>query len=252
MSRFVVVANQKGGVGKTTTVINLGTALALAEKRVLIVDMDPQGNATSGLGFDGSSKKSVYNPLMGLGTLEENIVETATPFLFLSPSSDEMQGFEVEVYENKERAFLLKRALQKVRDRFDYVFIDTPPSLGFVTVNALVAADLLLVPLQAAYYALEGLSQLMRTVQEVQRVYNPSLELQGIVITMADERTNLSRQVEEEARKFFGAKVYETKIARNVKLSEAPSFGQSIIHYDVRSKGAQAYLHLAKEMLERE
>ncbi|HNX41527.1 MAG: Chromosome partitioning protein ParA [Candidatus Aminicenantes bacterium ADurb.Bin508] len=252
MSRFVVVANQKGGVGKTTTVINLGTALALAEKRVLIVDMDPQGNATSGLGFDGSSKKSVYNPLMGLGTLEENIVETATPFLFLSPSSDEMQGFEVEVYENKERAFLLKRALQKVRDRFDYVFIDTPPSLGFVTVNALVAADLLLVPLQAEYYALEGLSQLMRTVQEVQRVYNPSLELQGIVITMADERTNLSRQVEEEARKFFGAKVYETKIARNVKLSEAPSFGQSIIHYDVRSKGAQAYLHLAKEMLERE
>ena len=252
MSRFVVVANQKGGVGKTTTVINLGTALALAEKRVLIVDMDPQGNATSGLGFDGSSKKSVYNPLMGLGTLEENIVETATPFLFLSPSSDVMQGFEVEVYENKERAFLLKRALQKVRDRFDYVFIDTPPSLGFVTVNALVAADLLLVPLQAEYYALEGLSQLMRTVQEVQRVYNPSLELQGIVITMADERTNLSRQVEEEARKFFGAKVYETKIARNVKLSEAPSFGQSIIHYDVRSKGAQAYLHLAKEMLERE
>ena len=252
MSRFVVVANQKGGVGKTTTVINLGTALALAEKRVLIVDMDPQGNATSGLGFDGSSKKSVYNPLMGLGTLEENIVETATPFLFLSPSSDEMQGFEVEVYENKERALLLKRALQKVRDRFDYVFIDTPPSLGFVTVNALVAADLLLVPLQAEYYALEGLSQLMRTVQEVQRVYNPSLELQGIVITMADERTNLSRQVEEEARKFFGAKVYETKIARNVKLSEAPSFGQSIIHYDVRSKGAQAYLHLAKEMLERE
>ena len=252
MSRFVVVANQKGGVGKTTTVINLGTALALAEKRVLIVDMDPQGNATSGLGFDGSSKKSVYNPLMGLGTLEENIVETAPPFLFLSPSSDEMQGFEVEVYENKERAFLLKRALQKVRDRFDYVFIDTPPSLGFVTVNALVAADLLLVPLQAEYYALEGLSQLMRTVQEVQRVYNPSLELQGIVITMADERTNLSRQVEEEARKFFGAKVYETKIARNVKLSEAPSFGQSIIHYDVRSKGAQAYLHLAKEMLERE
>ena len=252
MSRFVVVANQKGGVGKTTTVINLGTALALAEKRVLIVDMDPQGNATSGLGFDGSSKKSVYNPLIGLGTLEENIVETATPFLFLSPSSDEMQGFEVEVYENKERAFLLKRALQKVRDRFDYVFIDTPPSLGFVTVNALVAADLLLVPLQAEYYALEGLSQLMRTVQEVQRVYNPSLELQGIVITMADERTNLSRQVEEEARKFFGAKVYETKIARNVKLSEAPSFGQSIIHYDVRSKGAQAYLHLAKEMLERE
>ena len=252
MSRFVVVANQKGGVGKTTTVINLGTALALAEKRVLIVDMDPQGNATSGLGFDGSSKKSVYNPLMGLGTLEENIVETATPFLFLSPSSDEMQGFEVEVYENKERAFLLKRALQKVRDRFDYVFIDTPPSLGFVTVNALVAADLLLVPLQAEYYALEGLSQLMRTVQEVQRVYNPSLELQGIVITMADERTNLSRQVEEEARKFFGAKVYETKIARNVKLSEAPSFGQSIIHYDVHSKGAQAYLHLAKEMLERE
>ena len=252
MSRFVVVANQKGGVGKTTTVINLGTALALAEKRVLIVDMDPQGNATSGLGFDGSSKKSVYNPLMGLGTLEENIVETATPFLFLSPSSDEMQGFEVEVYENKERAFLLKRALQKVRDRFDYVFIDTPPSLGFVTVNALVAADLLLVPLQAEYYALEGLSQLMRTVQEVQRVYNPSLELQGIVITMADERTNLSRQVEEEDRKFFGAKVYETKIARNVKLSEAPSFGQSIIHYDVRSKGAQAYLHLAKEMLERE
>lgn len=252
MSRFVVVANQKGGVGKTTTVINLGTALALAEKRVLIVDMDPQGNATSGLGFDGSSKKSVYNPLMGLGTLEENIVETATPFLFLSPSSDEMQGFEVEVYENKERAFLLKRALQKVRDRFDYVFIDTPPSLGFVTVNALVAADLLLVPLQAEYYALEGLSQLMRTVQEVQRVYNPSLELQGIVITMADERTNLSRQVEEEARKFFGPKVYETKIARNVKLSEAPSFGQSIIHYDVRSKGAQAYLHLAKEMLERE
>ena len=252
MSRFVVVANQKGGVGKTTTVINLGTALALAEKRVLIVDMDPQGNATSGLGFDGSAKKSVYNPLMGLGTLEENIVETATPFLFLSPSSDEMQGFEVEVYENKERAFLLKRALQKVRDRFDYVFIVTPPSLGFVTVNALVAADLLLVPLQAEYYALEGLSQLMRTVQEVQRVYNPSLELQGIVITMADERTNLSRQVEEEARKFFGAKVYETKIARNVKLSEAPSFGQSIIHYDVRSKGAQAYLHLAKEMLERE
>ena len=224
----------------------------MAENRVLIVDMDPQGNATSGLGFDGSSKKSVYNPLMGLGTLEENIVETATPFLFLSPSSDEMQGFEVEVYENKERAFLLKRALQKVRDRFDYVFIDTPPSLGFVTVNALVAADLLLVPLQAEYYALEGLSQLMRTVQEVQRVYNPSLELQGIVITMADERTNLSRQVEEEARKFFGAKVYETKIARNVKLSEAPSFGQSIIHYDVRSKGAQAYLHLAKEMLERE
>ncbi len=252
MKRIIVIANQKGGVGKTTSVINIGAALALAERKVLVIDMDPQQNATSGIGCENNNGASVYNVLIGSSPIEDNILETEIPFLSIVPSTEEMQGFEVEVYEEKERAFLLKRTIEKIKKPFDYILIDTPPSLSFITVNSLVAAKEVMIPLQAEYYALEGLTQLLKTIKEVQKVYNPELEFSGIFLTMFDERTNLSKQVEEEVRSYFGEKVFSTKIPRNVKLSEAPSFGKPIVLYDIKSKGAISYLNLAKEILESE
>jgi len=252
MSKIIVAANQKGGVGKTTTVINLGAALALAEKKVLVIDMDPQMNSTSGIGCSVENGKSIYNVLMGNDAIEDNIINTRIPFLSILPSSEEMHGFEVEVYEKNDKLLLLKKHISSTKKAYDYVLIDTPPSLGFITVNSLVASDEVLVPLQAEYYALEGLSQLLKSIREVQSVFNPGLELCGILITMFDERTNLSKQVEDEARNAFGSKVFKTKIPRNVKLSESPSYGKPIILYDIKSKGARSYLNLAKEIIKSE
>jgi chromosome partitioning protein len=252
MKRTIVIANQKGGVGKTTSVINLGAALALAEKKVLVIDMDPQQNATSGIGSENNKGASVYNFLIGKSPVEKNILKTEIPFLSIVPSTEEMQGFEVEVYEEKDRVFLLKKAIEKMEEEFDFILIDTPPSLSFITVNSLVAAKEVIIPLQSEYYALEGLTQLLKTIKEIQKVYNPELEFSGIFLTMFDERTNLSKQVEEEVRNYFGDKVFETKVPRNVKLSEAPSFGKPILLYDIKSKGAISYLNLAKEILKSE
>lgn len=254
MSRVIAIANQKGGVGKTTTAINLGACLAVAEKRTLVVDMDPQGNATSGLGVPrGEVEHSIYDVLVEGAELRSAIQpELHFPFLDLVPSTRDLVGAEVELVNQPERELVLRRALAAVRDDYDYVLVDCPPSLGLLTLNTMAAADAVLIPIQCEFYALEGLSQLLNTVRLVQRNLNPRLEIDGVLLTMFDQRLNLSRQVADEAKEYFGDRVYQTVIPRNVRLAEAPSFGKPIVLYDILSAGAQAYLGLAREIMGRD
>jgi chromosome partitioning protein len=252
MPRLLAVANQKGGVGKTTTAVNLATALAAIGKNVLLVDMDPQGNATTGLGIRRAEiQKSVYEVLFGEATIEAAALPTKVPRLSVVPSSVHLSGAEIELVREQRREFRLRDALQQALP-YDYVLVDCPPSLNLLTLNALVAVHALIVPLQCEFYALEGLSQLTKTVGLVQKSLNPGLEIQGVVLTMYDTRNRLSRLVAEDVRKHFGESVYKTAIPRNVRLSEAPSFGLPAIVYDMNCAGAQAYIQLAKEMIGRE
>lgn len=253
MAKTVAILNQKGGVGKTTSAVNLAACVGAKGKRVLLADIDPQGNSTSGFGIDKRSVKfSSYNVLTGGCTAAEAIVKTEFENVDVIPSNMNLAGAELEIIDVKNRERLLKNALVPVWEQYDYVFLDCPPSLGLITLNALTAADTFLVPIQCEYYALEGLSQLMSTVRQIKRLYNPYIELEGVLLTMFDGRLNLTQQVVEEVKKFFPKKVYATVIPRNVRLSEAPSFGQPILYFDRRSTGAQAYMALADEFLRKQ
>jgi chromosome partitioning protein len=256
--RILVLANQKGGVGKTTTAINLGTALAAIGERVLIIDLDPQGNASTGLGIDRKSRSSSsYDALVGERTLAQIVTPTAVPRLFIAPSTMDLLGVELEISGHADRSYKLKSALKAffARDNAEaitYVLIDCPPSLNLLTINALAAADAVVVPLQCEFFALEGLSQLLKTVDQVRRSLNPSLTIHGIVLTMYDPRNSLASQVVADVRAFMGEKVYDTVIPRNVRVSEAPSHGKPVLLYDLKCMGSQAYLKLASEVIQRE
>lgn len=251
MGKVIAIANQKGGVGKTTTAVNLSACLAAAERRTLLVDIDPQANATSGLGVSKEDvKESIYEVLLEEMPLSSALRDTEIPYLKLVPSHIRLIGAELELADMKDREKKLRRALEGTREDYEFVLIDCPPSLGLLTLNALTAADSVLIPIQCEYYALEGLTQLLNTVHLVQRHLNPSLRIEGFLLTMYDSRQNLSRQVLEEARSYFGDKVYRTVIPRNVRLAEAPSFGKPIILYDILSSGAQHYMRLAREVIE--
>ncbi|TFH42532.1 MAG: ParA family protein [Lysobacterales bacterium] len=254
MGRIIAIANQKGGVGKTTTAINLGASLAIAEKRTLVVDSDPQSNASSGLGVEQDpDKPDLYDCLVDGAPIEEAIRSSVHfPLLDMIPARRDLAGAELELIDRKQRERVLKSALEPVRDRYTYVLIDSPPSLGLLTLNALVAADTVLIPIQCEFYALEGLSQLLNTVRIVQRSMNKKLGIEGVLLTMYDSRLNLSKQVKGEVEEYFGAKVFKTWIPRNVRLAEAPSFGQPIALYDVLSTGARGYLSLAAEIVRKD
>ncbi len=250
--RVIAVANQKGGVGKTTTAINLATALAATEHRVLVIDLDPQGNASTGFGIDRRARRQgTYEALIDGAALAESAAPTGIPGLDIVTSSMDLAGAEIELVGLDRREFRLQEALAAAPPGYDYVLIDCPPSLGLLTLNALVAADSVLVPMQCEFYALEGLSALVRTIERVKRTLNAGLEIQGVVLTMFDKRNNLANLVAADVRDHFGAKVFDTVIPRNVRVSEAPSHGKPVLIYDLRSPGAQAYIHLAGEVLKR-
>jgi len=258
-TRIIAVANQKGGVGKTTTAINLATALAAIKKKVLLIDLDPQGNASTGLGVSREARvRNTYHVVMEQISLAEAIQPTDIPGLDIVPSGMDLSGAEIELVDVEEREFCLRRTLVPVVGKagedglYDYVLIDSPPALGLLTINALVAAHAVLVPLQCEFFALEGISHLMKSIERIRNGFNPDLELQGIVLTMYDKRNNLSDQVASDVREFFGDKVYNTVIPRNVRVSEAPSFGRPVLVYDLACAGSQAYLHLAGEVIRRE
>ena len=253
MPRIIAIANRKGGVGKTTTTVNVATAMAAAGKKVLVVDLDPQGNATTSMGINKSGRmSSSYEVLLGEKRISEAVVWTEIPNFSLVPSSPDLAGAEVELVEIDNREFALKKALQRDAVNYDYILIDCPPSLSLVTINALVAADAVIVPLQCEFLALEGITDLIRNINQIKKKFNPKLELQGVVLTMYDKHNNLSQMVEDDVRSFFGKKVYQTVIPRNVRISEAPSHGKPVLIYDFKCSGSQAYISLTGEVLKRE
>lgn len=253
MGRIISIANQKGGVGKTTTAINLSASLAAAEKRCLLVDCDPQGNATTGVGVNKATlQKGYYDLLLGNGSKADAVIRTCFVRLDLLGATHNLIGAEVEMTSLEDKEFRLKKGLENLREKYDYIILDCPPSLGFLTINALTASDSVIIPLQCEYYALEGLSQLVNTIKAVKRSLNPTLKIERILLTMYDRRNNLSQQVADDVRTHFKDKVFKALIPRNVRLSEAPSHGQPILLYDIRSTGAQSYLAVAKELIGKE
>ena len=252
MGKIIAIANQKGGVGKTTSTVNLAASLGVMEKKVLLIDADPQANATSGLGIDVDTiALGTYQLMEHTKTARETIIKTSSPNVDLIPSHIDLVAIEIELVDKEEREYMMKKAISDLRDSYDYVLIDCAPSLGLLTLNALTAADSVIIPIQCEYFALEGLGKLLNTIKSIQKIHNPDLDIEGMLLTMYDSRLRLSNQVVEEVRKHFADMVFDTIIQRNVRLSEAPSFGESIIKYDASSKGATNYLNLANEVIKK-